>query len=373
MLFFASALPAVKTLADCTSYTKTVAPFVPQLKTLPQQVWAHISNTDDLVKIYTNTNPLITAIAFALALAPIFLLLSEINKNYSQVDRVWSILPAVYNGHYALWAHLNGLPTQRLDNLLAFSVVWSLRLTFNYWRRGGYQIGSEDYRWEIVKNKVGPALMFIFNVVFISLAQSILLMMITMPTYVLMIAAKHSQPDMSFSDIVFARVLMGLVLLEFFADQQQWNYQGAKKQYRETAKVPPGYLRSDLDRGFISTGLWSFSRHPNFLAEQSIWVVLYQWSCFATDQYYNWAGIGALSYLFLFQASTWLTELLTAGKYPEYKTYQAKVGRFLPKLRALSTVPFEDEAEFALLEKEAQKKLAGAGAGAAASKKGKKK
>jgi hypothetical protein len=21
------------------------------------------------------------------------------------------------------------------------------RLTFNYWRRGGYQVGSEDYRW----------------------------------------------------------------------------------------------------------------------------------------------------------------------------------------------------------------------------------
>lgn len=22
-----------------------------------------------------------------------------------------------------------------------------LRLTFNYWRKGGYSIGSEDYRW----------------------------------------------------------------------------------------------------------------------------------------------------------------------------------------------------------------------------------
>lgn len=33
----------------------------------------------------------------------------------------------------------------------------------------------------------------------------------------------------------------------------------------------------------------------------------------------------------LFQGSTWLTELITAGKYPEYSMYQQKVGRFAPK------------------------------------------
>lgn len=22
-----------------------------------------------------------------------------------------------------------------------------IRLTYNYWRRGGYKVGSEDYRW----------------------------------------------------------------------------------------------------------------------------------------------------------------------------------------------------------------------------------
>lgn len=27
--------------------------------------------------------------------------------------------------------------------------VPQIRLTFNYWRRGGYQIGSEDYRWYV--------------------------------------------------------------------------------------------------------------------------------------------------------------------------------------------------------------------------------
>lgn len=37
-------------------------------------------------------------------------------------------------------------------------------------------------------------------------------------------------------------------------------------------------------------------------------------------------------YLILFQGSTWLTERISARKYPEYKEYQARVGKFLPRL-----------------------------------------
>ena len=123
------------------------------------------------------------------------------------------------------------------------------------------------------------------------------------------------------------------------------DYQNAKKEYRRTAKVPRSYRRGiqeDLDRGFIVTGLWSRSRHPNFLAEQSVWVVLYLWSCFVTGTYYNWSGAGAVAYLILFQASTWFTELITAKKYPEYKEYQQRVGKFVPKIFAKLPGDFSD-------------------------------
>jgi steroid 5-alpha reductase family enzyme len=124
-----------------------------------------------------------------------------------------------------------------------------------------------------------------------------------------------------------------LVLVEFFADQQQWEFHGAKEQYRRTAKVPKEhkYTREQLDRGFNTSGLWAWSRHPNFAAEQSVWMFLYQWCCCESWTFMNWCFAGALSYLVLFQASTWLTELLSAGKYAEYKVYQQRVGKFLPK------------------------------------------
>jgi steroid 5-alpha reductase family enzyme len=127
--------------------------------------------------------------------------------------------------------------------------------------------------------------------------------------------------------------MFALVLLEFYADQQQWNFHQAKAQYKKTAKVPKefGYTREQLDRGFNTSGLFSLSRHPNFAAEQAIWMSLYQWSCCEAYTFVNWTFAGAMGYLLLFQASTWLTELISAEKYPDYKVYQARVGKFLPK------------------------------------------
>jgi len=169
-------LPTIKSVADAVDFGLTVRPYVPQLYALPQQVYTALQSSDRLNELrilYLSTNPLVFAFAFSLLLVPIFLTVSEITRNYSQVDRAWSILPSIYIGHYCFWAHQQNLPTQRLDYVLIFAVAWSVRLTFNYWRKGGYSVGSEDYRWEHVKKYSGPLGMFAFNLTFISLTQSV--------------------------------------------------------------------------------------------------------------------------------------------------------------------------------------------------------
>lgn len=167
------ALPAVKAVGECADYGKTFEQFLPQLYELPNQFASSISDFQALKQLYTTTNPAVSGLAFAIATIPIFLVVSEINKNYSQVDRVWSIFPTLFNIHYSVWAHLNGLPTTRVDNVLAFSVLWSIRLTFNYWRKGGYEIGSEDYRWELIKKYIGSVGFFLLNVLFIASVQPV--------------------------------------------------------------------------------------------------------------------------------------------------------------------------------------------------------
>jgi steroid 5-alpha reductase family enzyme len=133
------------------------------------------------------------------------------------------------------------------------------------------------------------------------------------------------------------------------------DFQEAKRVYQKTAKVPHKFEQDDLDRGFVVTGLWSWSRHPNFAAEQAIWVALYQWGCWTSHVLYNWTFLGATSYLILFQASTWFTELITAEKYEDYREYQRRVGKFLPKLVSDLPGDFSDQKAKPKVEKVVRK------------------
>ncbi|KAL7266574.1 hypothetical protein RUND412_010876 [Rhizina undulata] len=323
------ALPVLTSLKDCTSFTKTVLPFLPQLS---------ISHVKPLLagevapkEWYLSTNPLVTAVMLCLTVAALTLALSEINRNYSQVDRLWSLLPSLYIGHFTLFAHLKGFPTERLDTLATFVALWSIRLTYNYWRRGGYNVGSEDYRWTLVRKDYSRPCFFLFNIVFISLFQNLLLLALASPAYLFLLASTlPAASQFTTTDLIISRLLMILLLLELLADQQQWSYQTAKAAYKATGVVPAGFDKADLDRGFVVSGLWTLSRHPNFACEQAIWAGVYQWGCVITDALFNWTAVGAICLLLLFQGSTNLTESITAKKYSEYEEYQRRVSKFLP-------------------------------------------
>lgn len=213
-------------------------------------------------------------------------------------------------------------------------------MTFNYWRKGGYSIGSEDYRWQIVQAKVNNTFLFsIFNFTFIAITQSLLLLCITAPTYAFTVAAYNQKGDIfEIPDLIFSRAAFFFIVIEYFADQQQWEFQTAKHEYQKNARIPEAYKdqfsAEDLERGFVVSGLWSWSRHPNFVAEQAVWLTMYALCAYRTETYVSWLGLGVLGYLAIFQGSTRLTESISAGKYPEYIEYQARVGRFLPRLSA---------------------------------------
>lgn len=141
------ALPLLKSVEECGEYSKAVEPFIDQLYELPHRIYDNIGSLDGLKQMYIETNPLMSGLGASIFLGGVFLVVSEINRNYSQVDRMWSILPNLYNVHLAVWARVAGMPYERITLVAAASTLWSIRLTFNYWRRGGYNVGSEDYRW----------------------------------------------------------------------------------------------------------------------------------------------------------------------------------------------------------------------------------
>jgi steroid 5-alpha reductase family enzyme len=168
-----AAIPAVTTLPASADF----ALVLPYLSDLTPTLWTLVdaakSSPADVAAWYLRTNPLLTGLIFSILLGFGVWVVSELARNYSQVDRLWSVLPFAYVLHFAAWARLSGAPSARLDLAALVIACWSARLTFNYWRKGGYSWGSEDYRWPAIKARIGPAGMFFMNATFISFVQSV--------------------------------------------------------------------------------------------------------------------------------------------------------------------------------------------------------
>lgn len=252
----------------------------------------------------------------------------ELSKNYSQMDKLWSILPEVY-----LWViAIKGGMSPRLVVMAVLATLWGIRLTMNFARKGAYSLkfwqGNEDYRWILLRQKkeFQPHWKWlIFNLLFISTYQNVLILMTTFPALVSM----GSNAPFGVIDIVAAVLMAGFIALETVADEQQWKFQTKK-----WALINSGRSLNELEKpyslGFNTSGLWRHSRHPNYLGEQGTWISLYIFSIGAGIGVFNWSIIGALLLVVLFLGSSTLAEEISKSKYPLYADYCKKVSRFFP-------------------------------------------
>ena len=256
--------------------------------------------------------------------AGVCFIVSSATKNYSQVDKLWSIIPIPY-----VWIIAYNTDFEPRILLMAFLVsIWAVRLTYNFARRGGYSwkiwTGEEDYRWAILRAKPEFQSQWkwsAFNLFFISAYQMALILFFTLPA----LKAMESNIPIGILDYILAAIFVALVIMEYIADNQQYYYQEEKYRQKKIGKVADFYKI-----GFTHTGLWAYMRHPNYSAEQAIWIVFYFFSVIATDIWLNWSIAGALLLVLLFKGSSDFSEEETEKKYPLYKKYIKEVGRFLP-------------------------------------------
>ena len=255
----------------------------------------------------------------------------ELTSNNSQMDKLWSLLPIAY-----VWVvAVRGGLTPRLIVMAVLVTLWGARLTFNFARKGAYRLkfweGEEDYRWQVLraKKEFQPHWKWLlFNCFFISLYQNVLVLMITFPALVLM----NVSTPFGWGDAVAAVLMLGFIVYETVADEQQWSFQSAKwKMIREGKKLEE--LPAPYNKGFNTQGLWSVSRHPNYFAEQAIWCCLYLFTVSGGVGIVNWSLIGALLLIVLFLGSSAFGEEISASKYPEYQKYCREVSRFFPGKR----------------------------------------
>jgi steroid 5-alpha reductase family enzyme len=264
--------------------------------------------------------------AIALAAWALCFLLGELTGNVSQVDRLWSLLPVVYAWVMAAYGDFH----PRLLLMAVLVTAWGARLTFNFARQGGYRLkfwrGHEDYRWDVLRRRPEFRARWewtLFNGLFISGYQNLLILLFTLPTVV---ALQFRETPLGWLDAAAAAAMLLLIGMEAVADNQQWRFQSAKKARARSG----GALPAAPAKGFIDTGLWARCRHPNYFAEQGLWIAFYFFSVAASGQWINWSAAGALLLVVLFRGSSTFSEEISAGKYPAYADYRRSVPRFLP-------------------------------------------
>ncbi len=275
----------------------------------------------------------VTLTSVMLITAAVCFVISEITRNYSQVDKIWSIMPIVYS-----LITLSNSPDSPRIWLMTFLVnLWGVRLSYNFHRKGGYNIvpwkGEEDYRWSVLRQN--PALKGIrftlFNFFFISLYQLFLILLFCMQ---LVVAVEYSNVSLNFIDLLATILMASFILLETIADNQLFEFHLQKKQKVET----DGRFSLSLKNGFMSDGLWKYVRHPNFIGEQLTWVFFYLFGVAASGQWINWTLSGPILLILLFVGSSDFTESISLKKYPLYDEYRETVPRYFPFKKILKNI-----------------------------------
>lgn len=264
----------------------------------------------------------LTTTIYILIAATVFSFIAGvITRNYSHVDRLWSVLPPVY---VIVWMTEFYLNTFFMAGAILV-ILWGIRLTANFAIKGGYAFSfekgfyGEDYRWEVLRQKIPNRFLFeLFNLFFISSFQLGLVFLITLPLYYVGTA----DVDMNATRYGLLALFAGFLIWETIADMGQLRY------YKR--RSDPAFAQDKrIQLGFNTYGLWRISRHPNYMAEMAQWVVVFFY-LHTAGHAWHWSGLGAATLILLFMGSTRMAEVITAGKYAAYADWQKATPPWIP-------------------------------------------
>ena len=223
------------------------------------------------------------------------------------VDFIWSGWPPVQcililARAFPQWQS-GGAEVRRLLTCVLVA-VWGWRLTCNFVARGG--VGHEDWRYANMRRQLGRHFWWasLFSVF---LGQTIFMFG---PCLALYGALLGSRP-LDACDAWAASVCAGAILLEAAADMQMDAFQAARREKRSDACI-------------LETGLWAWSRHPNYLGE-----VLWWWGLwlFGVREAEAWVVAGPLliTALFLGVSIKLLEDRQLEHKGDAYREYRTRV------------------------------------------------
>jgi len=214
-------------------------------------------------------------VADVIATAVIFIFSLGV-QNSSIYDPYWSVIPvpiALY------WMYLFPEGNQiRQIFILAVILIWSLRLTLN-WIKSWPDLSHEDWRYGKLAEDSG-GLYWMVSFLGIHLFPTLIVFTGLFPVFV---AARIPDPIGAF-DIIGLIIGLGAVGIEYISDEQLRKFK----------------LKNKRKGANMESGLWSVSRHPNYMGEILFWFGLFFFAIGSQFIEHMWTGIGFISMILLF-------------------------------------------------------------------------
>lgn len=235
---------------------------------------------------------------------------SMLFNNSSIYDPYWSVKPIVIATFYFFVASASEVNIPQIIFLILIG-LYALRLTTNFYV-GWSDIKHEDWRYRDFRKNF-PTLYWPISFLGIHLFPTIMVYLGCLPMFVI-----FDQPIVfPVLAVIGSIVLLVAIILAYIADKQLRNFR----------------LNAENDGKTINTGLWSRSRHPNYLGEILTWWGLFIIALGCGLEYW-WTGIGAIVITVMFAfISIPMIEKHSIKRRWDYETYQKQVPMLLPSFK----------------------------------------
>lgn len=243
------------------------------------------------------------SLAAITALAVVGWVISLLRNNVTHVDSMWSLF-------FVIAAFSSGILTSatsmRAQIILILVSIWALRLfVYLTWRNWG---PHEDHRYVQIRNNNQPNF-WLKSIVIIFGLQAVLAWIISMALFG---AVTSDKPINTLDYIGILLVILGFIW-ETIGD---WQLSSFKANPSNKGKV-------------LNTGLWRYSRHPNYFGEFCIWWGFYVIAVAAGAW---WSVISPLlmTLLLLKVSGVSLLESTIIERRPAYAEYIKNTNAFMP-------------------------------------------
>lgn len=235
-----------------------------------------------------------------------FLAMLPVN-NGSVFDAYWSILPPAAAGYFATLAVV---PDWSMRQIAVLTVVWlwAIRLTLN-WVRSFPGLHHEDFRYLDLYEKT-PTPRWFVQLALVDLFPTLQIVLGCLPLYP---ALAMGDAGFGWLDGLALGIGLAATLIELVADEQM-----------------RAFIRQRKPGAHMESGLWRYSRHPNYFGEMLFWLSLWLFALAAAPAYW-WTGIGVLAMFLMFVfASIPMMDTRSRARRPGYADYEARTSSLMP-------------------------------------------